>query len=122
MLVTQIIRAISARPFFAFLATCGAMLGSGAALAADGLSPVYAQVLASTSDTEQWAQMFGPALRALENAMAELSAMSDIVKQWTAGTGDGMFGELMRWFSKFSDQLSALWQHVEKDLLPGSKT
>ncbi len=123
--VTQIIRATSARPLFAFLVTCGAMVGSGAALAADGLSPVYAQVLASTSDTEQWGQMFGPVLRALENTMAELSAISDTVEQWAGSIGftkDGVVSELTRLLSKVGDQVSVLWQHVEKNLLPATKT
>lgn len=94
-------------------------------MAAESLSPVYGQVLASsTMDLGQWEQMLGPLLRALEGALAELSALSDTVTKWTGGTGlskDGVIGEALRVVSQVTDQVGALWQKIEKELLPSLK-
>ena len=102
------------------------MLCSGAAVATEVRSLAYSQVIASsTVDTGQWAQTFGSISRALEGALAELSALSDIIRKWTGDTGpakDGMIGQAMRGVSRVSDQIAELWQKIEKDLLPGIKS
>lgn len=108
-----------------WLAVCSIMFCSGTAVAAESLSPVYGQVLASsTMDLGQLEQMLGSMLRALEGALAELSALSDTITKWTGGTvlsKDGVIGEALRVVSQVTDQVGSLWEKIEKDLVPTLK-
>ena len=108
------------------LALCSVVLYSGAAVAAEAISPIYGHVLASSAvDPGQWAQMLAPMLRALEGILAEVSSMSDTFSKWTGGASlpkDGVIGEVMRVITQLSDQVGGLWQKIQKELSVSLKT